>query len=100
MKKLVLASALTLGSFASFAATPVFFHDGIAEEIYMDQDDYTPIDVSELPDAVTDALENDFPGIEVSKAFKNEADEYKIQVLVGDQTSNLYATSNGEWIQK
>ncbi|QLE01388.1 hypothetical protein HX109_07355 [Galbibacter sp. BG1] len=100
MRKLVLASAMALGSFASFATTPVIFHDGIAEEIYADQDEYTPIDATELPTAITDALEADFPGIEVSKAFKNDADEYKIQVEVGGQTSNLYATADGEWIQK
>ncbi|WP_417443097.1 hypothetical protein [Joostella sp.] len=98
MKKLVLASVIALSSFASFAAAPVVLNN--ETEIHVVQDEYTPIDTSELPSAITDALEADFPGIEVSKAFKNDEGEYKIQVVVGDQTSNLYATEDGEWIQK
>ncbi|MDG3583059.1 MULTISPECIES: hypothetical protein [Galbibacter] len=100
MKKLVLVSALTLGSFASFAATPVIFHDGIAEDIYMVQEEYQEIEVAEVPQAITDALAADFPGAEISKAYKNEASEYKLEVTVGEETSTLYANESGEWIQK
>ncbi|WP_417443098.1 hypothetical protein [Joostella sp.] len=100
MKKIVLASALALGSFASFAATPVIFHDGIAEEIYVNQDEYQEIEVAEVPQAITDALAADFPGATISKAYKNEASEYKIEVAVGEETATLYASESGEWIQK
>ena len=93
MRKLALASALALGSFASFAATPVIFHDGIAEEIYATQ-------VAEVPQAVSDALAADFPGAEISKAYKNEASEYKLEVAVGEEIATLYANESGEWIQK
>jgi len=99
MKKLILASVIALGSFTTFAAVPVISNNDFVETVCVDQDDYTPIDATELPDAITNALETDFPGVQVSKAFKNEADEYKIQVLVGDKTTNLYATKDGEWIQ-
>ena len=45
MKNLVLVSALALGSFTSFAATPVIFHDGISEDIYHEvyQEEFTEI---------------------------------------------------------
>ncbi|MEL4308823.1 hypothetical protein [Joostella sp. CR20] len=100
MKKLVLASVLTLGSLVSFATVPNTLETSTTEKVNILQDEYTPIDTSELPTAVTDALERDFPGIQVTKAFKNESNEYKIQVIVGEQTSNLYATAGGEWLQK
>lgn len=100
MKKIVLVSAFALGSFASFAATPVIFHDGIAEDIYEVQDEFQEIDVAEVPQAITDALVADFPGAELSKAYKNEASEYKLEVVVGEEVSTLYANESGEWIQK
>ncbi|EIJ38604.1 Protein of unknown function (DUF2874) [Galbibacter orientalis DSM 19592] len=100
MRKLALASALALGSFASFAATPVIFHDGIAEEIYATQDEYEEIQVAEVPQAVSGALAADFPGAEISKAYKNEASDYKLEVAVGEEIATLYANESGEWIQK
>ncbi|WP_224485081.1 PepSY-like domain-containing protein [Robertkochia aurantiaca] len=104
MKKLVLVSAVALGGFVSFAATPVVFHDGIAEDIYEDvymvQEEYTEVSVDEVPQAVKDALANDFPGAEIAKAHKNEANEYKLEVTMGEETATLYANENGEWIQK
>ena len=71
MKKLILASVIALGSFTTFAAVPVISNNDFVETVYVDQDDYTPIDATELPDAITNALETDFPGVQVSKAFKN-----------------------------
>lgn len=104
MKKLVLVSALTLGSFTSFAATPVIFHDGIAEDIYGDlvlfQEEYTEISVDQVPAAVVSALANDYPGAEITRAGVNEAKEYKLEVTMGEETATLYANENGEWIQK
>lgn len=100
MKKIVLVSAFALGSFASFAATPVIFHDGIAEDIYAVQDEYQEVDTAEVPQAVSDALAADFPGAEISKAYKNDANEYKLEVMVGEEETTLYANESGEWIQK
>lgn len=102
MKNLVLVSALALGSFTSFAATPVIFHDGISEDIYMEvvQEEFTEIAHDEVPQAVKDALSNDYPGAEISKAYVNEAKEYKLEVTMGEETATLYANENGEWIQK
>ena len=102
MKNLVLVSALALGSFTSFAATPVIFHDGISEDIYMEvvvQEEFTEIAHDEVPQAVKDALANDYPGAEISKAYVNEANEYKLEVTMGEETATLYANENGEWIQ-
>lgn len=103
MKNLVLVSALALGSFTSFAATPVIFHDGIAEDIYAEvvmQEEFTEVSHDEVPQAVKDALANDYPGAEISKAYVNEAREYKLEVTMGEETATLYANENGEWIQK
>ncbi|TRZ46495.1 hypothetical protein [Robertkochia solimangrovi] len=104
MRNLVLVSALALGGFTSFAATPVIFHDGIAEDIYEEvisfQEEFKEIKVEEVPQAVQDALANDFPGAEIAKAYVNEAKEYKLEVTMGEETATLYANESGEWIQK
>ncbi|QLE01389.1 hypothetical protein HX109_07360 [Galbibacter sp. BG1] len=99
MKKLVLASVLALGSLTAFAATPVVLENN-NETVNTIQEEYQEIDVAEVPQAVTDALAADFPGAEISKAYKNEASEYKLDVMVGEETTTLYANENGDWIQK
>ncbi|MCM5662036.1 hypothetical protein [Galbibacter mesophilus] len=98
MKKLILASALALGSFTAFAATPTILNNN--EVVTVAQDEYQEIEVAEVPQAVSDALAADFPGAEISKAYKNEASEYKLEVMVGEETTTLYANESGEWIQK
>lgn len=104
MKKFVLVSAIALGSFTSFAATPVIFHEGIAEDIYEDviafQEEFKEIPVDQVPAAIVTALSNDYPGAEITKAGVNEAKEYMLEVTMGEETATLYANENGEWIKK
>lgn len=98
MKKLVIASALLLGGFSSFAETPVVFHDGIMESVMLEE--YTEIKVSELPQAVQDAFKKDFPEATIDKAYVNESKTYKLEVTTTDLSTTLYATENGEWIDE
>ncbi|MCX2681023.1 hypothetical protein OOZ15_13805 [Galbibacter sp. EGI 63066] len=91
-----MGSTVTLEDFDSFAATPVVFHDGIAEDIYTDQDEYKEIEISEPPQAVLQAVETDYPDVTFKKACINEVEEYNIQITDATQVSNLYVTQTGE----
>ncbi len=99
MKKLVLATALAIGGLTiGTAATPIIFHDGIMEEIMVQ--DYKEIAVSDVPDAVVTALETDYPGATINKAHVNEEGTYKLEVSTEDGSSmELYADSDGNWVE-
>ena len=98
MKKLILSAAIVLGSLNSFAATTVI-ENPILKSVVL-TDEYTEIKIEDLPSAVTDALKKAYPEAMLSKAYINEAKEYKLDVTVGDKVGSLFADANGNWIQK
>lgn len=98
MKKLFLSAAIVLGGLSTFAATtPV---SATITKIISIGDEYTEIKVEEVPAAVTDALKKAYPDGVLSKAYKNEKSEYKLEVTVGDKVGTLYANADGTWIKK
>lgn len=98
MKKLVLASALALGSLSTFAATSVTFHDGIMDVVL--QEEFKEIASDDLPQAVKDALAKDFSSATLNKAYVNEKKVYKLEVSIDGAASTLFADEKGNWIEK
>ena len=98
MKKLVFATALVLGGLTvSTAASPIF-HDGIMEEVLVQ--DFIEIEISEVPEAITSALEEAYPGVTLVKAYKNGEEQFKLEVSSEDgSTTELYADAEGNWIE-
>lgn len=99
MKNIVFATALAIGGLTiGTAATPIIFHDGIMEEVIVQG--YEEIAVSDVPEAVTTALEADYPGASINKAYMNEESIYKLEVSTEDGSSmELYADSEGNWLE-
>lgn len=99
MKNLVFATALAIGSIGTITATETtpIFHDGIMESIFIQ--DFTEIKTDALPEAVTAALEKDFPGATINKAYVNGETQYKLEVTNGDEEIVLYADAEGNWIE-
>lgn len=94
MKNLVFATALAVGSLSPVLASQPIFHDGIMEVIFAQ--DYTEVAVEKLPDAIKTALERDYPGSVVDKAYVNEEGEYKLEVTLSDDTTQeLYIDAEG-----
>ncbi|WP_335964637.1 hypothetical protein [Galbibacter sp. PAP.153] len=98
MKKIVLVVAMALGSLTAFAATPAVANNDI--KVATLQDDYKEIAVAEVPQAVQEALQADYPEAQITKAYVNEENTYKIEVQMGEQTGTLFANENGEWIEQ
>ncbi|MHC0439246.1 hypothetical protein [Flavobacterium sp. 3-210] len=98
MKKILLSAAIVLGSLTSFAANSSI-EDSTIKTVSI-QDEYTEIKLEELPAAITDALKKSFPNAILTKAYKNEKAQYKLDVTVGEKTGNLFANADGTWIQK
>jgi hypothetical protein len=63
-------------------------------------DDYTEIKLEELPAPIVEALKKAYPDAVITKAYKNEKSEYKLDVTVGDKVGNLFANADGTWIKK
>ncbi|UOB16249.1 hypothetical protein [Abyssalbus ytuae] len=96
MKKLVLASVLALGSFTMISAAAPTIYDGIMDVVL--QDDFTEISTDNLPQAVKDALEADYTGATIDKAYVNENKIYKLEITLNGTSSVLFANESGEWI--
>ncbi len=101
MKKLIFAAVLSLGSLTAFAQDAEAAQADATEVVTAAQDDYSEIAVEELPEAVTAAVEKNYPTATINKAYVNEAKQYKLEVALEDGTSGtLYADENGNWIEQ
>ncbi|WP_289663529.1 hypothetical protein [Flavobacterium panacagri] len=98
MKNLFLSAAIVLGSLTSFASTTQV-NNTIVKTISI-EDEYTEIKLEELPAAISEALKKAYPEAVITKAYKNEKSEYKLDVTVGDKVGNLFANADGTWIKK
>jgi hypothetical protein len=98
MKNLFLSAAIVLGSLTSFASTSPISNN-IVKTITI-QDEYTEVKLEEVPAAITEALKKAYPDAILTKAYKNEKSEYKLDVTVGDKVGNLFANADGSWIKK
>ncbi|MFG4004311.1 hypothetical protein ACHRV1_03825 [Flavobacterium aquidurense] len=98
MKNLFLSAAIVLGSLTSFASTTPITNT-IVKTISI-EDEYTEIKLEELPAAIAESLKKAYPDAVITKAYKNEKAEYKLDVTVGDKVGNLFANADGSWIKK
>lgn len=98
MKNLFLSAAIVLGGLTSFAATTPITNT-IVKTINV-ADEYTEIKLEELPAPITEALKKAYPDAVITKAYKNEKAEYKLDVTVGEKVGNLFANADGTWIKK
>lgn len=98
MKNLFLSAAIVLGGLTSFAATTPITNT-IVKTINV-ADEYTEIKLEELPAPITESLKKAYPDAVITKAYKNEKSEYKLDVTVGEKVGNLFANADGTWIKK
>jgi hypothetical protein len=98
MKNLFLSAAIVLGGLTSFASTSPISNT-IVKTISI-QEEYTEIKLEEVPAAVTEALKKAYPDAVLTKAYKNAASQYKLDVTVGDKVGSLFANADGTWIKK
>ncbi|WP_281231627.1 hypothetical protein [Flavobacterium gelatinilyticum] len=98
MKNLFLSAAIILGGLTSFASTSPISNTIV--KIASVEDEYTEIKLEELPAPITESLKKAYPTAVITKAYKNEKSEYKLDVTVGDKVGNLFANADGTWIKK
>lgn len=100
MKKVVLMAVFSLGTMTAFAQEEETAVESVATEVMEEQDAFAEIALEELPEAITAALEAAHPGATISKAYVNEAAQYKLEVAKEDgEAVELYADAEGNWIE-
>ena len=99
MKKVVLTVAIVLGGLSTYATSAFAMNTSDVKMINIQQE-YKQIENDSLPQAVKDALAADFSTATLDKAYVNEAEEYKLEIIVDGTNSTLYADKEGNWIEK
>ncbi|MUP45347.1 hypothetical protein E0K83_06255 [Gramella sp. BOM4] len=67
------------------------------------QEEYTSLEVSELPQAVKDALEADYSGAMATEAWMKTKDGkkvYKLKLDVDGKKEKVYIDEDGNWLKK
>lgn len=96
MKKVILATAILLGSLSTQAANTISTASN--SSIMKFQDDFKEVDA--VPAAIKTALDNAYPGVKLEKAYVNAKKEYKIEILVREEKSIVYVDASGNIIKK
>ncbi|MEO1012938.1 MAG: hypothetical protein AAFX53_16690 [Bacteroidota bacterium] len=98
MKNLMLAAVMCLGTITAIAHGASGLDDAsitVAET----QDDFNEVALTDVPEAITAALEIAHPGASITKAYVNEQSQYKLEVTTEDgQQVELFSDAQGNWL--
>jgi len=98
MKKLILSAAIILGGLSIQAANPVVKASMTQSMII--QDEFTEVGLDAVPAAVKSTVEKSFPKTKLEKAYKNEKNEYKLEISNGDKKYTIFSDASGNIIKK
>ena len=97
MKKLILSAAIVLGSLSVNAA--VLPAVSISQSVLI-QSEFTEVSADAVPAAVKSTIEKSFPNTKLEKAYKNEKNEYKLEISSGDKKYTIFTDASGNIIKK
>lgn len=98
MKKLLLSAAIILGTISVQATNSI---DKVATILSLNiQDEYTEVSSDAVPDAIKSTIQKSFPGTKLDKAYKNEKNEYKLEISNGEAKNTIYSDASGNIIKK
>jgi hypothetical protein len=98
MKKLILSAAVILGAISTQAAIATN-SVSIIQSVNI-QDEFTEVSADAIPAAVKSTIEKSFPGTKLEKAYKNEKNEYKLEITKDDKKYTVYTDTSGNIIKK
>lgn len=98
MKKLILSAALILGGLTSQAAIS---NQSVSVIVTVNiQDGYTEVTADAVPAAVKSTIEKSFPGTKLEKAYKNDKNEYKLEISKEGKKYTFFTDASGNIIKK
>ncbi|MFB9056816.1 hypothetical protein ACFFU9_08690 [Mariniflexile ostreae] len=100
MKKLILTVAIVASGVSTFALSNPILNDQAAVTMVMNQEAFKAVAIDQLPEAVTAAVEKDFPGAAISQAHVNSSEQYKLTLSIEGSDSTVYADKDGAWLSE
>jgi len=97
MKKLLVATAIVLGSLTVNAATVPL--NSMNQSVTI-QDEYTEVSADAVPAAVKSTVEKSFPGTKLEKVYVNANKQYKLEISKGDKKYTVFTDAEGNIIKK
>lgn len=102
MKKVLVAVAclMSVGSFSAFASETSV--DSVMVVCEVAQDDFVKVEVKDLPEAVTQAVEKAYPDYTVKEAFvaeKEDGKQYKVVLVLEEEEVTALFNENGEEVK-
>ena len=98
MRKLLLSTAIVLGSLTVNAASPLIQNS--TNQSVIIQDEFTEVSADAVPAAVKSTIEKSFPGTKLEKAYVNEKKEYKLEISKGETKYTIFTDASGNIIKK
>lgn len=98
MRKLLLSTAIVLGSLTVNAAVPLI-QNSMNQSVTI-QDEFTEVTADAVPAAVKSTIEKSFPGTKLEKAYVNEKKEYKLEISKGETKYTIFTDASGNIIKK
>ncbi|MFC5047940.1 hypothetical protein ACFSTE_00840 [Aquimarina hainanensis] len=99
MKKLSILIAVFVVSFSSTIIAQGSQTAPAIEEAVIEvaQEKYTKVATDQVSNVVKAAVEKDFEGATIKEAFQDEEGNFKLVLVIGEETKTVYANKNGEW---
>ncbi|MFD1601250.1 PepSY-like domain-containing protein [Flavobacterium artemisiae] len=97
MKKLILSAAIVLGTLTVNAAVPQTI--SMTQSVFA-QDEFTEVALDAVPAAVKSTVEKSFPNTKLEKAYKNDKNQYKLEISTGDKKYTVFTDASGNIIKK
>ncbi|RKR10625.1 putative PepSY-like beta-lactamase-inhibitor [Flavobacterium sp. 90] len=97
MKKLILSAAIILGGLSVQATTPAV-KTSMTQSVI--QDEYTEVAADAVPAAVKSTIEKSFPNTKLEKAYKNDKNQYKLEISSGEKKYTVFTDASGNIIKK
>ena len=100
MRKLFFGIAISLTSLTACAQENKIVK-GDSTEISVAQDKFSEIGTTELPVAVTKAIDTYYPKAVINKAFVNNSQQFKLEIVMDKgKRGTVYADKDGDWIER
>lgn len=99
MKRIIMTAALAVSIFAAGTySTQAQVKEAQSMKKAEKQSDFEQVEVADLPDAVKESVKKKMKRAKIAKAFKNEKDQYKLEIKVGKAMKTVYMNKEGKLI--
>jgi|GEM_PF-6934212 hypothetical protein len=101
MKRIIMTAALAVSIFGAGTFSANAQVEEKADKMEMKKDKqmkFEQIKVSEVPQSVKKAVKSKMKRAKIAKAYKNESDQYKLELKIGKAMKSVYLNEKGEMI--